>query len=93
VEVSEGRALTTLLPSEAHTAFDRPWIAKWNNAVDAGRAIRAGDVYNWVSGAINAVDASIIDVGVQGAINDRLRIELFVERGLDPHDIIVPARP
>ena len=51
------------------------------------------DRYNWVAGALNAVDDSIIDVGVQGAINDRLRIELFVELGLRPDDIIVPARP
>jgi hypothetical protein len=91
--VSEGRALTILLPSEAHAAFDSGWIAEWNSAVDAGRAIRAGDVYNWVSRAINAVDDSAIGVGVQGAINDRLGAELFGELGLSPDDIIVPARP
>jgi len=46
--------------------------------------IRAEDVYNWVSRAINAVDDQFNDAGVKAAINDRLRTEMFVDLGLDP---------
>jgi hypothetical protein len=76
-----------------HAAFDRAWVAEWKNAVAAGRAITAEDVYNWVSRAINAVDDQVINVGVKGAINDRLRTELFVDLNLDAQDIIIPGHP
>jgi hypothetical protein len=91
--ISEGRAFTTLLPTSAHAAFDRTWVSQWNAAVAAGRAITAEDVYNWVSSAIQAVDEDIINAGVKGAINDRLRTEMFVDLNLDPQDIIVPRNP
>lgn len=55
--------------------------------------IRVSDVYNWVSRAINAVDDQVINAGVKGAINDRLRTELFVDLGLDLDDVIIPGRP
>jgi hypothetical protein len=90
---SEGRAFTTMLSSEAHAAFDRTWITEWRNAVAAGRTIRAGDVYTWVSDAINAVDNRLIDVGVKGAINQRLRSELFIDLGLDISDVIIVGHP
>jgi hypothetical protein len=93
LEVSEGRALTILLPTEAHAAFDSGWIAEWNNAVYAGRAIRSGDVYNWVSRAINAVDESAIGVRVKATIMDRLAAELLGELGLSRGDVIIPASP
>ena len=93
LRVSEGRAFTTLLPRAAHAAFDRSWIREWNDAVAAGRIIRAGDVYNWVSRAINAVDDQVIDAGVKGAINDRLRTEMFVDLGLDLDDVIISGHP
>ena len=88
--MSEGRALTNLLPTQAHQAFDRGWVGQWQAAEAAGQTIRARDVYNWVSRAINAVDDSVINVATKGAIQDRLRQELFGEFGLLPDDIIVP---
>jgi hypothetical protein len=91
--VSEGRALTTLLPTPAHAAFDRTWVAEWNAAVGAGQAIRAGDVYRMVSRAIRAVDERIINAQTKAAIEDRLATELFDELGLSANDVIVPARP
>lgn len=92
-QISEGRAFTTLLPTVAHAAFDRTWVAQWNAATAAGRAITAEDVYNWVSRAIQGVDETIINAGVKGSINDRLRTEMFVDLNLDPQDIIVPGHP
>ncbi len=91
--VSADRALTTILPRWAHAAFDRSWIAEWNNAVAAGRTITAGDVYNWVSRAINDVDEWVINFEGQGAINDRLRTEMFGELNLHPQDVIIRGRP
>lgn len=91
--VSEGRALTTLLPRQAHAAFDSSWVPVWNNAVAAGQTIRAGDVYRWVSRAINAVDDQVINASVKAAINNRLRTELFVDLGLGIDDIIIRGVP
>jgi hypothetical protein len=87
---SEGRALTTLLPRGAHRAFDSSWIADWRAAVAAGRPVTAGDVYQWLTRAINAVNNSIIDTATKGAIIDRIHTELFVELGLTTNTIIVP---
>lgn len=89
--VSEGRALTTLLPRQAHAAFDRLWIREWNQAVATGRTIRVGDVYRWVSRAINAVDDRVIDKGVKGAIDQRLKSELFNDLGLALDDVLLPG--
>jgi hypothetical protein len=93
LRVSEGRAFTTLLPSQAHAAFDRTWIREWNDAVSAGRTIRTRDVFEWVSRAINAVDPALINNEVKGAILDRLRTELFVELGLNLNDVIIMGVP
>jgi len=90
INVSAGRALTTNLPRAAHAAFDASWVREWNAATNAGRAISAGDVYNWVSRAVNSVDDNLINAGVKGAINDRLRTELFVDLGLNASDVIIP---
>jgi hypothetical protein len=91
--VSEGRAFTTLLPTRAHKAFDSHWVSQWTAAKDAGRPITAGDVYKWVSAAVNRVDPSVIPNDIKGAINDRLRTELFSELGLAESYVIVAGRP
>ena len=93
VEISEGRALTTLLPEEAHAAFDRVWVREWNSAVAAGRTIRAQDVFTWVSDAINAVNDGVINAEVKAAINGRLYSELYTDLGLKANDVIIAGRP
>jgi hypothetical protein len=88
---SPGRALTTVDPSlDAHLAFDAGWVPLWNAAIASGQTITAGQVYQWLSNAINAVDPELINPAVQGAILDRIRTELFVELGLNSNDPIVP---
>ena len=82
-----------MLSAEAHRAFDQTWIRDCPNATAAGRTIRAGDVYTWVSRAINAVDDRLIDAEVKSIINDRLRTELYVDLGLQPQDVIIPGNP
>jgi hypothetical protein len=89
---SAGRALTTLLPRAAHRAFDSGWVSAWNAAIAAGMQIRAIDVYSMVVGALRAVNPNLINNATKGAIEDRLRQELFQELGLRPWDIVVPAR-
>jgi hypothetical protein len=88
---SPGRALTTLdLPLAAHRAFDAGWVPLWNAAVASGQTITAGQVYQWLSNAINAMNPTLISPAVQGVLLMRIRSELFVELGLNWNDPIVP---
>jgi hypothetical protein len=88
---SPGRALTTVdLPLAAHRAFDAGWVPLWNAAVASGQRITAGQVYEWLSNAINSVSPSLINSNMQGIILARIRTELFVELGLNWNDPIVP---
>jgi hypothetical protein len=89
---SAGRALTILLPRAAHRAFDSGWVSAWNAAIGAGIQIRAVDVYSMVVNALRAVDPNLINNATKGAIEDRLRQELFQDLGLQPLDIVVPSR-
>lgn len=88
---SAGRALTTVdLPLAAHRAFDAGWVPLWNAAMANGQTITAGQAYQWLSNAINAVNPSLISDAVKGAMLDRIRTELFVELGLNWNDPISP---
>jgi hypothetical protein len=88
---SPGRALTTVdLSLAAHRAFDAGWVPLWNAARVGGQTITAGQAYQWLSNAINAVNPALINSAIQGAILDRIRTELFVELGLNWNDPIVP---
>lgn len=89
--ISEGRAFTTLLPKRAHKAFDGYWVARWNAAKEAGREITAGDLYKWVSEAVNRVDPRLMSNDLKGAINDRLRTELYSDLGMTASFVLVPA--
>jgi hypothetical protein len=89
---SAGRALTTPLSPQAHRSLDKTWVAEWNARVAAGQEIQAGDVYGMVSRAIDQADPSLINVQTKGALQDRLRSELFQELGLSPNDVIIPKK-
>lgn len=95
--VSEGRAFTTLLPKRAHNAFDSRWVPQWNAAVEAaqngGPPVTAKDLYRWVSAAVNSVDPRLMSNDLKGAVNARLRTELFSELGLTDSFVIVPTSP
>lgn len=91
--ISPGRAMTTLLDTTQHAVLDNGWIPQWNAAAGAGRQITAGDVYGWVSRAVDGVSDSLINPSVKGALHDRLRSEIFVELGLAPGDVVLAARP
>lgn len=92
-DVSQWSALTLLLPREAHRAFDRGWVGEWNNAVANGDEIRAIDAYTWISNALHAVDESLINSDLKGAIQDRLRVEMFGDLDLSPETVIIKKRP
>jgi hypothetical protein len=88
---SPGRALTTVdLSLAAHRAFDAGWVPLWNAAVASGQRISAGQVYQWLSNAINSVSPNLISNHMQGIILARIRTELFVELGLNWNDPILP---
>jgi hypothetical protein len=72
--------------------LDKTWVAEWNARVAAGQEIQAGDVYRMVSRAIDQADPSLINVQTKGALQDRLRSELFQELGLTPNDVIIPKK-
>lgn len=87
---SPGRALTTVdLSLPAHRAFDAGWVPLWNAAVASGQGITAGQVYQWLSNAINGVSPNLISNHMQGIILGRIRTELFVELGLNWNSMIV----
>jgi hypothetical protein len=75
-----------------HPAFDASWFYDWKEAVRAVRVILEGDGYNWVSHGINTVDGQVIGTGVNGAISDGLRTEMFFDLGLREGDVIVAGR-
>ena len=71
--------------------MDSTWITEWNAQVKAGQEIRARDLYRMVSRAIEQADPKLINVQTKGALQDRLRSELFQELGFSPN-VVIPAK-
>ena len=87
---SPGLALATLLPPDAHQAFDRAWLAVWNAAIRSGTPMTLGEAYTLLERALNAVPPNLIPPDVQGALTAALGKE-FRDLGLPP-DTILPLK-
>jgi len=88
---SPGRAVATLLPPDAHQAFDRAWLEVWNTAVRNGTQMTLGEAYTMLEQALNAVPPNLIPPKVQGELTTALGKE-FRDLGLPPDTVIIPPK-
>jgi len=89
---SPGRALTSNLPKEIHSAIDKGWVSKWNAAIASGQEITARDVQQWVGDAIERVPAKMLSAEAKGTLQWLLHQELYDDLGLKPESTIVPKK-
>lgn len=101
---SPGKALTANLPESVHFAFDREWIAVWDEMLNSGKTIRARDIQNMLDNAIEkavilptdamssvSVATPAFSSQAKAAFKSRVAQE-FKDLGIKPDQVIVRAK-
>lgn len=89
---SPGRALAALLPPRIHSAFDRGWVPRWNQAVRSGQRVTVNEARTMLRDALDGVPGNLMTPAEKGALMLALDHQLFQTFGLSP-DLVLLGGP